>query len=113
MNKPPEKIIKIPDCGFCPFSFKRKTYVEWDLVCTKLNRVITYEGLIPEDCPLDDAPVWLDAVKEPPKEEGSQLVYWGDNTYAWIMFDFEHGWVSEIDPLCWMPLPLPPERSGE
>jgi hypothetical protein len=59
------------------------------------------------------APVWHDAVKEPPKEEGSQLVYWGENTYAWIMFDFEHGWVSEIDPLYWMPLPLPPERSGE
>ena len=57
-----------------------------------------------------DLPVWHNAKTDPPKEDGEQLVYWGDNAYGWMRYDSEHGWCSEIDPVYWMPLPEPPKE---
>jgi|WetSurMetagenome_2_1015567.scaffolds.fasta_scaffold00049_30 hypothetical protein len=61
------------------------------------------------------APIWLDAVKEPPKEEGWYLV---EDKYGEIMgwyFLPDHNDLEKCNIVRYfgMCIPLPPERSGE
>jgi hypothetical protein len=60
-------------------------------------------------------PVWHDAVKDPPKEEGNFLALIViENSPPYITIEHNslgcklHSYIKY-----WMPLPLPPERSGE
>jgi hypothetical protein len=64
---------------------------------------------------------WLDAVKEPPKED---IDYWAITRNGWrgALRYWRGEWFTmngnyfmyKVDDVIWyMPLPLPPERSGE
>jgi hypothetical protein len=67
--------------------------------------------------------VWHDAVKEPPKEDGYYIGYWLSTIKGWEKCKFEKGFwwgygkkgwfMFLVPPEFYMPLPLPPERSGE
>jgi len=70
------------------------------------------------------APVWHDAVKEPPKERNTYLVnsIWEGGSEIVRSFFDDGKWTEtenpdyvgdEIKVTHWMPLPLPPERRGE
>jgi hypothetical protein len=76
------------------------------------------------------APVWHDAVKDPPKEDGKyiglfsdvSIVRWSEKEVNKATEYYPKGWsyYSEkldewvsCEPKKWMHLPLPPERSGE
>jgi hypothetical protein len=65
------------------------------------------------------APVWLDAVKEPPKEVDYYIVSQYLKTLGcWAKpiiaeWDGHPEWWAERGYTHWMPLPLPPERSGK
>jgi hypothetical protein len=55
---------------------------------------------------------WHDAVKEPPKEDGFYLATSGKSIIM-TLFANDGGWTYPQVIDHWMPLPLPPERSGE
>jgi hypothetical protein len=110
--KPPEKIFIVNECCHCPHhAIKRAVGIKDIIICTKLHEVIDVYT-IPENCPLEDYPVWRDAVKEPPKE-GKYLVAWKGGHWNTDAF-WDGKWFNfpNVPPDYYMTV-IAPERSGE
>lgn len=108
---PPEKIFIVDECCHCPHhSLHRAIGIKDVIICEKLHAVIDIYT-IPKECPLPDSPVWHDAVKDPPIEEGEYLcrvtISFGTE-YRIVWYSASGGW-DGITPDCWQPLPDKPE----
>jgi hypothetical protein len=106
MNKPPEKIFLTAQ------DIEEVLFHEAEGKAYGSGKVEMFEYHL--------APVWHDAVKEPPKEKmdclavSDGIVYRAEwNGEEWLLLQ-SNGWHIPFWAVTeWTPLPLPPERSGK